>query len=175
MVLEAGHSSSPESRQALEALCRQYWYPLYAYLQRRGGKVQEAEDLIQSFFARLIERGVIGVPSPRRGRFRSFLLTALTNFAANEHEKSKAEKRGGAIHLVGIDTAEWKYRLEPSHHRTPEQLYEQQWAVTLLDRVMAALRDEYVQSRKQAFFDCLKGYTLGRSLGRRICGSSPNN
>jgi RNA polymerase sigma-70 factor (ECF subfamily) len=163
IVLKAGDRPSPDSQQALEALCSTYWYPLYAYARRQGHAVDEAEDLVQAFFARLLEGDVLSVADPVRGRFRSFLRTAFRNFTVNERERLQAIKRGGSVRRLSIDVAsgESKYRLEPAHLLTAERLYEKQWAVTLLDHVMSLLRDEFVRAGKERQFECLKAYLPG--------------
>jgi RNA polymerase sigma-70 factor (ECF subfamily) len=148
---------------ALEYLCGKYWYPLYTYLRRQAHTPHEAEDLVQTFFARLLERETISVADPSRGRFRSFVLTALRNFVANERDKTLAQKRGGGIRALSIDAAygESRYAFEPGHHLTPERLFEKQWAVTLLDHVMAQLREEHVRAGRELQFDSLKSHLTG--------------
>lgn len=163
LVLQAGHLSSPDGQQALATLCLRYWYPLYAYVRRRGHPVQEAEDLTQEFFARLLERGTIAAADPQRGRFRTFLLACLRNFLANEAERSRTRKRGGGTVPISLDFSAGKlrYGLEPTEHLSPERLFEMQWATTLLDYVMTRLRDEYVAGGKGEQFTKLQGFLAG--------------
>ncbi|MCA1702125.1 MAG: sigma-70 family RNA polymerase sigma factor, partial [Actinobacteria bacterium] len=139
MVLSAGQRSSPASAAALADLCQRYWYPLYVYVRRTIRDVHEARDLTQAFFARLLEKNTLALADPQRGRFRSFLLTALKHFLINEWEKAKAQKRGGGRALLALDfdSKESQIALEPSHDATPERLFERHWAMTLLDQVLA--------------------------------------
>jgi DNA-directed RNA polymerase specialized sigma24 family protein len=164
-VLQAGQDSSPEMHKALEALCRVYWYPLYAYLRHFGYPADSAQDLVQGFFANLLEKGAISVATPSRGRFRSFLLTSLRNFTANQRDKGQAEKRGGTSVILTVDASqgESRYATEPSHELTAERLYERQWAVALLDNVTGQLRKEYLRAGKGWQFECLKAFLAGRS------------
>src|SRR5512142_2737905 len=134
-VLTAGSRPSPESAAALERLCTLYWHPLYAFVRRSGHSPEDAEDLTQEFFARLLEHNWIARADRHKGRFRSFLLMAMKRFLANEWDKVKALKRGGQVRLVPLqfDTAETRYAQEPADTATPEQLYEHQWALTLVE------------------------------------------
>lgn len=163
VVLEAGGSDPDAARDALSSLCEGYWYPLYAFLRRRGSRPEEAQDLVQGFFADLLDRGDLGRADPERGRFRSFLLGSLKHFAANEHERERARKRGGDRTQLALDfeAAEGRYKLEPRDDRTPERLFEAQWARALLDRVVDGLRVEYLEEGKRELFDrllpCLGG------------------
>ena len=160
-----GKESSADANEALAVLCRDYWYPLYAYVRRRVHNVHEAQDLIQAFFTRLLEKNVIGVADPERGRFRAFLLTALRNFLANEWEKAKAEKRGGgrAALSLDLDVGESRFIAEPADTMTAERLFERRWAETLLDRTTARLRDEFVRAGKEPHFNHLKVFLTGRN------------
>jgi RNA polymerase sigma factor (sigma-70 family) len=163
VVMKAGGSDPDAARSALSSLCEGYWYPLYAFLRRRGSDTEEARDLTQGFFADLLERGDLGTADPERGRFRSFLLGSLKHFAANEHERERALKRGGDRPRLSLDfeAAEGRYQLEPPDNRTPERLFEAQWARELLDRVVDRLRGQYVEEGKRELFDrlvpCLAG------------------
>jgi RNA polymerase sigma-70 factor (ECF subfamily) len=165
VVLAAGHRSSPDSQRALAALCQSYWYPLYAYVRRRVADVHEAQDLTQEFFSRLLEKDVLAVAQPERGRFRAFLLTALKNFLANEWDKSRAQKRGGGQPVWSLDFAsgESRYGMEPAHTTTAERLYERQWTLGLLARVLSQLRAEYAANGKEQLFESLKGFLMGDS------------
>jgi RNA polymerase sigma-70 factor (ECF subfamily) len=163
VVLAAGHKSSPDSRRALESLCRAYWYPLYGYARRRVATVEEAQDLTQAFFTELLEKDYLLAATPERGRFRSFLLTAFKHFLAKEWEKARAQKRGGGRASLPLDFegAERRYGTEPCAGLTAEQLYERQWAVSLLHQILDRLRDEAVQGDKGELFDVLKDFLIG--------------
>jgi RNA polymerase sigma factor (sigma-70 family) len=150
VVLTAGHGSSPDARQALERLCRTYWYPLYAYVRRRGVGIDNAEDLTQEFFLRLLQGKRLALADPARGRFRTFLLSALQNFLANEWTKASREKRGGKIEFVPLvlEDAEKIYAAERADESTPEALYERRWAATVMQEAMNQLRAEYTGREK---------------------------
>ncbi len=153
VVLAAGRDRTPADRAALERLCRACWYPLYAFARRRGAAPEEAEDLVQGFFRDLLERGSIGAVDPARGRFRTFLLTAFTHHASKERERARAEKRGGRARVLSLDLAEGerRYLAEPADERTPERAFDRRFALALLDRVLAALRDLYGGERRPTF------------------------
>jgi RNA polymerase sigma factor (sigma-70 family) len=163
VVLAAGGTPSPESTGALERLCSSYWYPLYAFVRRSGHSPPDAEDLTQEFFARLLEHNWIAHADRHKGRFRSFLLMAMKRFLANEWDKAKTLKRGGQVRFVPLqlDTAETRYFQEPADTRTPEQVFEKQWALTLLEFVLDHLREEYAGDGKAALFDTLKPCLIG--------------
>jgi len=158
-VLAAGKGAD----EALAALYESYWYPLYAFLRNRGYGPEAAEDLIQAFFTRLLEKGILRQADPARGRFRSFLLTSLKNFAANEHERDVARKRGGGASLLSLelDTAEGRFQLEPPTDETPERVFDRRWAVTLLERALAALDERHRKAGKAEQFERLKIYLTG--------------
>ena len=141
VVFEAGDQAGARGGMAMEELCRTYWYPLYAYVRRRGHSREDAEDLTQAFFARLCTGNDLSGLSPERGRFRAFLLAALKHFLANEWDKSQRLKRGGGTTHVPLDcgNAETRYLVEPADHLSPDRLYDRAWAVTLLERVVARL------------------------------------
>ena len=163
VVVSAGQSDTPQSRDALEQLCRVYWFPLYAYVRRRGHSPEDAQDLTQEFFARLLERKWLARADQARGRFRTFLLVALERFLANEWDKVRALKRGGGVPLVPLqfDTAETRYGAEPADPRTPEQSFERRWAITLLDEVLRRLETEQQAEGKAAQFAALKPCLVG--------------
>ncbi|HWN95164.1 MAG TPA: RNA polymerase sigma factor [Methylomirabilota bacterium] len=165
-VLLAGEAASAETQQALEDLCRAYWYPLYAYVRRQGHSPDDAQDLTQEFFARLLEHKYVRLADRQRGRFRTFLLSSLKNFLINEWEKSRTAKRGGADATFSLDEqdAEGRYLAEPVDGLTPERIYEKRWAVTLLEKVLARLRDKYMADGKAPLFDALKPYVWGETL-----------
>lgn len=164
MVLAAGGMHSADlgtaGREALALLCQTYWYPLYAFIRRRGHAADEAQDLTQSFFLRLLEKNVLASADPQRGRFRSFLLASLKNFLANEWERSTAAKRGGGHALLPLvadfDSAERQYVREPADTLTPERCFERQWAITLLSNVLSDLEKQYAASGRAALFEALK-------------------
>jgi RNA polymerase sigma factor (sigma-70 family) len=158
VIVNARAADSSVARQALEKLCQTYWYPLYAFVRRQGHGPHDAQDLTQEFFARLLEKNYLDDVRRERGKFRSFLLASMKHFLANEWDRARAQKRGGAHVHVPIDTqsAETRYGLEPAHDRTPEKLFERRWALTLLDNVLALLREEFVASGKAEQFDQLK-------------------
>lgn len=171
VVLAAGAQPSAAAgsaaREALAVLCQTYWYPLYAYVRRSGQHPEEARDLTQSFFVHLLEKHALGAADPQRGRFRSFLLTALKNYLANEWNRQRAEKRGGGRAVLPLsadfDSAERLYGREPAETLTPERLFERRWALTLLDAVLADLQAQYVAGGRAKLFDHLKPYLTGDS------------
>jgi RNA polymerase sigma factor (sigma-70 family) len=163
VVLEASASDTTRAHTALGRLCQSYWYPLYAYVRRRGYNPEDAQDLTQEFFARLLEHNWLAQADQQRGRFRSFVLAALSHFLANEWDKAKAQKRGGRAQFIPLqlDTAETRYSSEPTDPVTPEQCYERRWAVTLLDAVLGRLQEEHVRSGKATVFEMLKPCLVG--------------
>jgi RNA polymerase sigma-70 factor (ECF subfamily) len=163
VVLAAGHPSSPDSRRALESLCGAYWYPLYAYVRRRVADINEAQDLTQAFFAELLAKNYVGRATSQRGQFRAFLLTAFKHFLSKEWQKGKAQKRGGGTLPIPLDfeLANSRCLIEPAVELTADQLYDRQWAVTLLGQVMQQLEDEFVRSGKKRHFHELKAFLIG--------------
>jgi RNA polymerase sigma factor (sigma-70 family) len=163
VVHAAGRKSSAKSRQALEALCQAYWYPLYAFARRRGSDRYEAQDLTQAFFAELLEKDYVSEATPERGRFRAFLLTAFKHFLSKERDKAKAQKRGGGRSPISLDfdAGDSRYRIEPTTDLTPEQVFDRQWAMTLLTRIMDDLAAEYTGAGKAYHFKLLKGFIIG--------------
>jgi RNA polymerase sigma factor (sigma-70 family) len=163
VVLDASRDDMTMAQVALEKLCRTYWHPLYAYVRRRGHMAQDAQDLTQAFFARLLERHWVSDADRERGRFRTFLLTAMSRFLSDEWDKLRAQKRGGGvIHIpVQLETAETRYGHEPSDESTPEQCYERRWALTLLDTVLQRLRAEYDYDGKGELFAGLNSSLVG--------------
>ncbi|MHC5543746.1 RNA polymerase sigma factor, partial [Singulisphaera rosea] len=144
-VLTARDASSPASAEAMEQLCRTYWYPLYAYVRRGGRNSHDAQDLTQEFFSRLLEKGYLHAAAAEKGRFRTFLLVALQRFLANEWDRARTLKRGGNRIHVPLDAseAESRYQTEPSDAMTPERIFERRWAVTVLEQTLVRLRAEY--------------------------------
>jgi RNA polymerase sigma factor (sigma-70 family) len=158
VVLRACQDESLHGMDALEELCRAYWYPLYAHVRGRGYGEADAQDLVQGFFAHLLERGTLGRVAPEKGRFRSFLLGALNYFLANERERTTAQKRGGGREVISFDAqdAGTRYELEPVNQLDPARLFERRWALALLDRVLARLEAEFRRADKQALFEALR-------------------
>jgi RNA polymerase sigma factor (sigma-70 family) len=158
LVLKAGGAEPGKSAEALTALFQTYWYPLYAYLRRQDLSGDQAEDVVQGFFLRLLEKNTLAAATSDRGRFRSFLLTAIKNYLANERDYARAQKRGGNQRLLSLDfgSGESRLSLEPAHSATPERLFERQWAITLLATVMQRLEAEYQQAGKDHHFALLK-------------------
>src|SRR5437773_2245552 len=145
VVLSAADSASPGAQEALEKLCRTYWYPLYAFVRRQGHSPEDAQDLTQEFFSRFLAKQYFRLANRERGRFRTFLLTCLKNFLVNEWERDCAVKRGGGATHVPLDglAAETLYSREPSHDLTAERIYERSWAMAVLEQVHARLQKEY--------------------------------
>lgn len=164
LVLEA-RGDSPQSQAALEELCRRYWYPIYAFLRRRGSSPENASDLTQGFFATLLEKEYLDAADRERGRFRTFLLTAVSRFASKQHEKDRAQKRGGAKKLLSLDLAEGenRYQHEPADDWTPERIFARRWALTVLDGALSRLRNDHEASGRGALFDALKVFLTGDS------------
>jgi hypothetical protein len=154
----AAASGGPEAGDALAGLCAAYWFPLYAFVRRKGYDPERALDMTQGYFAHLLEKGTVAVADPMRGRFRSFLLADCSHFLAHERERDGAARRGGGRHLFSIDAgdAETRYRSEPSHEQTPERLFDRDWALALLEGVLARLRSEYERTGRGAMFEILK-------------------
>jgi RNA polymerase sigma-70 factor (ECF subfamily) len=165
VVLTAGHSTAPDARQALETLCRLYWYPLYAYVRRQGHSPEDAQDLTQDFFARFLEKKYFKLADPARGRFRTFLLTALKHFLANEWKKEHRLKRGGGCRFLPLDPAagEVRFAAEPADAATPEVIYERRWAAALLERVLQLLGQECAAAGRTAQFEELKASLWGEN------------
>jgi len=162
MVSAAGRQSSG-SADALNKLCGAYWLPVYAFIRRRGYSREESEDLSQAFFTRVLEHGALGEARRERGRFRSFLLVSVTHFLANEWDRARAQKRGGGCATLSFDfeAGEESYHREPYHELTPEALFERQWAMALLDRVLERLREEHARRGQAVQFDLLKVFLTG--------------
>jgi RNA polymerase sigma-70 factor (ECF subfamily) len=172
VVAAAGQDRSAASDAALSTLVRAYWHPLYAYLRRSGHSAADAADLVQEFFATLLEKNYLESADPERGRFRTFLLMLLKRFASRQRERSAALKRGGGQALLSLDfgSAEQHCTLEPADGWTPEREFERRWALTLLERVLARLGGEYAERGRGELFDrcrvCLTGETGGPSYAQ---------
>lgn len=169
VVLNAGSTDSPGAAHALERLCRMYWYPLYAFLRRQGASQHDAEDLTQSFFAHLFEKDAFKSLGREKGKFRSFLLAACTNFLRDEKDRACALKRGGMHTIISLDVAkaEEAYEREPAQYPDPQRLFERRWAFTLLNAAIARLRSEYEASGKLKLFEKLEPY-LTREMDARF-------
>ncbi len=163
MVLSARDGASSEAREALAALCAMYWYPLYAFVRRKGYDAETAQDLVQGFFTRLLEKGDLAAVQQEKGRFRSFLMAACAHFLANQADHDRTRKRGGGRSPISIDrlTAEGRYAREPAHSLTAERLFERQWALALLDNVLKSLEAEMTKAGKARQFAALRPVLLG--------------
>jgi RNA polymerase sigma factor (sigma-70 family) len=164
LVVAAGDPQRKEARSALVSLCELYWYPLYAYLRRRGYPAEQAQDLTQEFFVRVLEGRYLDRADPVKGRFRSFILTSLKFFVADEEDRQRARKRGGGV-LVPLEfsSGEERYQREPVHDETPERIFERRWALSLVDLVIQKLRDEFVHHGRPDHFEQLKVFLLGQA------------
>jgi RNA polymerase sigma-70 factor (ECF subfamily) len=163
VVLAARADDGAAAQEALGRLCSDYWYPLYAFIRRQGSSPQEAEDLTQEFFRRFLERHALAGVRPAAGKFRSFLLVCLKNFLANERERARAQRRGGGVALLSLDTgeAESRYLVEPADDLTPDAIFERRWAIALLERTMTELRRNYSTGQKRPPFEELEGFLPG--------------
>ena len=166
-MLAAKQGPSELSREALERLCELYWYPVYAYIRSRGNSPDDARDLTQEFFFRLLDKYYLDAIEAPRGRFRWFLQGAIKNFLANEYDARHAQKRGGGriIQSLDADRAEQAYRLEPADPATPEKIFDRRWGLLLLNRVMDRLNQEQEKSGKSDQFARLKQYLAGDDDG----------
>jgi len=172
VVLAAADAASPGAAEALEQLCRAYWYPLYAYVRRKGHTPEDAQDLTQEFFTRFLAKNCLGRADRQRGRFRTFLLTSLQNFLAHEWERARAEKRGGGRTPIPWDeqSAEARYQLESPAGLTADKVFEQRWAFALFQRALARLQQEFVTDGKGEQFDELKAFLQGEAEGGAYAG-----
>lgn len=163
VVLAAGQRESPEAADALEGLCRTYWYPLYVYLRRQGNRPEDAQDLAQEFFFRLLEKNYLAKADRERGKFRTFLLQSLKNFMINEWKAAGRRKRGGGFEFISIDAeaAEGRFAAESAPSADPENEYEQRWAVTLIEKALTTLRQEFQAADKARMFEELSGFIWG--------------
>ena len=162
-MLAAGDRDSSTARRALGTLCEIYWYPLYAYVRRTGATAEDARDLTQGFFADFVPRGGFQHLQQDRGRFRAFLLASLKHFLANDTARRLAQKRGGGLAplSLSVEEAEGRYRHEPADTATPETLFERRWALTVIERVLADLREQWTRDHREAEFDELRACLLG--------------
>jgi RNA polymerase sigma-70 factor (ECF subfamily) len=166
VVVSAGQRHTPQSDQALEELCRTYWFPLYAYVRRRGHAKEDAEDLTQTFFVRFLAKNYLEGLSAERGRFRAFLLASLKHFLANEWDKAQRQKRGGGVTLLSLDwqTADTQFQIAATAEPSPEQAFDREWALALLACVIERLRAECAAENNGRLFAVLKPFlTVGKS------------
>jgi len=164
LVLKAGGTSSKDAAPALASLLESYWQPLYAFVRRKGHDPEAAFDMTQEFLSRILERNLLAAADPHRGRFRTFLLTALERFLINEWASSRRIKRGGGRKWVSLelDDAEKSYRLDPADNRTPERVYERRWALVLLERALERLDDEHRGSSRGALYAAVRHELSGK-------------
>lgn len=167
MVVAAGGSLEGARAEALNALCRDYWYPLYAYIRRAGNRPEEAKDLTQSFLAHVLEKEIFAIADRSRGRFRTFLLANLKNFLIDQNRRSSAAKRGGGaiFETLENENGEERYRFEPPDTNSPDLMYDRSWAQTALQHALARLRDEFASTKHGPGFDALKRYIWGERSG----------
>ncbi len=167
LVIAAGKDSSPAARHALAILCQKYWGPLYAFVRRKNYSVQDAQDITQGFFTQFLERGAIRDICRERGKFRAYLLSALKHYMTDEWRRGQAQKRGGGDVPLSLDfdSAERSYGLQLADEKTPEIIYEERWAMTLLNTVLNNLEQEYYASGKADLFSTLKSHLTGEDTG----------
>jgi RNA polymerase sigma-70 factor (ECF subfamily) len=178
LIVRAGQKDRPSSQAALEALCRRYWFPLYAFVRRQGYAVHDAQDLTQAFFSRFLEKDYLQDVDRSRGKFRSFLLASIQHFLANARDRARAAKRGGGHNILALDfsQAEDRYAHEPASHWTPEKLFQRRWALELLQAVLERLQEEWHSPERRAFFALVQDHITGavptRSLAEvaHACG-----
>jgi RNA polymerase sigma-70 factor (ECF subfamily) len=164
LVIAAADPQRKEARSALASLCEGYWYPLYAYVRRRGYPADQAQDLTQEFLIRVLEGRYLDRADPEKGRFRAFLLTSMKFFLADEADRNRAQKRGGGTVLpLEFSSGEDRYQREPANDETPERIFERRWALSVLDRVVETLRSEFVQHGRPEHFERLRVFLLGHS------------
>jgi RNA polymerase sigma factor (sigma-70 family) len=166
-VLSAGQVQSTQAQTALAKLCQTYWYALYVFVRREGQSHENAQDLVQGFFAKAIEKNFVGAADAEKGRFRSFLLLALKRYMANEWDHARREKRGGAVEVISLDAqdTEQRYKGEPAVEMSPGKAFERQWALTLLQLVLGRLSAEFSGPRKTKVFEELKVFLNGEKGG----------
>lgn len=159
-LLMARQGSPAQAEAALEKLCQSYWYPLYAHVRRRGFDADQAQDLTQDFFHRILRENYLGSADRTKGKFRSFLLAALDHFLLDQRKRANAQKRGGGQVIISLDDedAEARFQNEPAIEMSPEKLFTRQWFLTLYDQVLKQLREDCVKSGKQEQFDVLKAF-----------------
>jgi RNA polymerase sigma-70 factor (ECF subfamily) len=168
LVLRAVDSQDPACREALAILCQRYWPPVYRYIRHRGYDINAAEDLTQSFFAQLLEKRSLKAANPERGRFRSFLLASVKNFLSDSWDKERAKKRGGDRQFISLDFSDAeKFRHQPADEKTPEAVFEHQWANSVLAEVFSRLRQEALEGGALERFERLQGFLTGELEGTK--------
>src|SRR5271157_5174278 len=175
VVLNAQDPASPQAAEALEKLCRSYWYPLYAFVRRQGHDEPTAKDLTQGFFAKLLQKDYLADVRREKGKFRTFLLVALRHFIAHERDRANALKRGGDQTFISLDdtSGEDRYRHEPADVMDPEKLYERRWVLTLLEQARDRLREEYRAAGKAAVYEQLQRFESGDNDGPAYAQVAP--
>ncbi len=165
LLLAAGSQDQQQSRDALETLCATYWYPVYVYIRSQGHSREESQDFTQDFFTGILSRQYFDLANPERGRFRSFLLSSVKFFLADQARASRAQKRGGGTDPLPFEIVvdEESYLREASHNETPSRIFDRRWAQALLDRVISRLRDDFSSHGRLEHFDRLKIFLLGQS------------
>jgi RNA polymerase sigma-70 factor (ECF subfamily) len=173
LVQQAAHGADEDRAAALSDLCTAYWYPLYAFVRRRGHSPDEARDLTQAFFARVLERRGLAGADPERGRFRSYLLGAMKHFLANEWHRARAGKRGGDSVLLDLDALdpEARYALQPAPSADPDLEFDREWARQTTARALERLREESEARGKGRLFEVLEGTLTGEERDRREAAS----
>jgi RNA polymerase sigma factor (sigma-70 family) len=168
MVLAAGQNSAPEAAQAIEKLCSTYWYPIYAFIRREGCSPHDSQDLTQGFFAWLLQSDQLRTADPQLGKFRAFILARVKNYLSDQRKKAHALKRGGGQPVISLDAvaAEERYSFEPATGVTPEVLFERHWALTVMDRTVARLRQEYIEADRAELFEELRHFQAGEETSR---------
>jgi RNA polymerase sigma-70 factor (ECF subfamily) len=163
VVLAAGEEGSEEAGAALSRLCQTYWFPVYAFIRKRGHSPEQAQDFTQEFFAVFLEKNYVAKAARDRGRFRAFLMSSVENFLHNQHDRAQAQKRGGGRTLLSLDyeDAEQRYQIEPVEESDPATIFEQQWAATLLETVLNRMREEFSAEGRAGLFDDLQGHLWG--------------
>jgi RNA polymerase sigma-70 factor (ECF subfamily) len=161
-VLAAGRQRSPQAAHALEELCRTYWFPLYAYVRRHGRSKEDAEDLTQAFFARLLEKTPLASLDSEKGKFRAFLLASLKHFLANEYDKTQTQKRGGGDTPLSLDwhTADTQFQVAATNEPSPDKAFDREWALALLAKVIQRLQEECAAEGKAKLFEQLKAFLM---------------
>ena len=175
VVLAAGQSRSPQAARALEELCHTYWFPLYAYVRRHGRTKEDAEDLTQAFFARLLEKNFLATMDSQKGKFRAYLLASLKHFLANERDKVQTQKRGGGNIPLSLDwqTADTQFQIAATNEPSPDKAFDREWALALLAKVIQRLQDACAADGKATLFEQLKVFlTAGKaeSAQREVAG-----
>lgn len=175
VILASAQQESPVAAEALEKLCRTYWYPLYTYVRRRGYGHEDAQDLTQGFLAQLLERKSFARVDQSKGLFRSFLLAGMNYYLADERIRANAQKRGGGGPVLSFDaqTAEQRYRVEPVHELSPDKLFERQWAQALLDAVLDKLEQEYREAGKAQLFERLREFLVAGTAPGTYAEAAP--